>query len=120
MEDFDRIFFDRFCFGESLVVVEINEVGGPIILTSLSVFGAIPGEVSYFSALEACVRRISRGGCVALEVALRAVSLITVGVLPSAEVVASIVSSVVPSRWCPVPIYIHGDRGVVHPTGGVR
>ena len=56
---------------------------------------------------------------VALEIVLRAISLITVGILSSAEVVASIVPSVVSSRWCLVPVYIHGDRGVVHPTRSV-
>ena len=62
---------------------------------------------------------VSCGGRIALEVGLRTVSLITVGVLSSAEVVASIVSSIVSSRWGPVSIYVHGDRGVVHPTRGV-
>ena len=62
---------------------------------------------------------VSCSGRVALEVVLRAIPLISVGVLSSAEVVASIVSSVVPSCWCPVPIYVHRDRSVVHPTRGV-
>ena len=63
---------------------------------------------------------VSRGGRIALEVILRTISLIAIGILSSMEVVASVVSSVIPSRRCPVPIYIHGDRGVVHPAWGVR
>jgi len=120
LKGFDGILFDGFCFGESLAIVKVDKVSGSIVLSSLSTFGAVPGEVSYFSALEASVRLVSRGGRIALEIVLRAVPLIAIGVLPSAEVVASVVSSVVPSRWCPVPIYIHGDRGVVHPTRGIR
>ena len=102
-----------------MVVIKIDEVGGSVVLASLSAFWTISGEMSYFSALETGVRLISCGGHVALEIVLRAVPLIAIGVLPSAEVVASVVSSVVPSRWCPVPIYIHRDGGVVHPSGGI-
>ena len=83
------------------------------------VLRAVSGEVSYFSALEAGVRLVSCGGRVALEVALRAVSLIAVRILPSAEVIAPVVPSVISSRWCPVPVYVHGDRGVIHPSWGV-
>ena len=85
-------------------------------MASLSTFGAVPGEVSHFSTLEAGVRRVSRSGRIALEVVLWAIPLVAVRVLPSAEVVAPVVSSVVSSRWCPVPVYVHGDRGVVHPS----
>ena len=49
-----------------------------------------------------------------------AIPLVAVGVLSSSEVISSIVSSVVPSGWCPVPIYVHWDWGVVHPSGRVR
>ncbi len=119
LKGFDWVFLDRFRFGESLVVVEVDQVGGPVVLTSLSTFRAVPSEVSYFSALETSVRLVSCGGRVALEVTLRAVSLIAIGVLPSAEVVASVVPSVVSSRRCPISVYIHGDWGVVHPARGV-
>jgi len=120
LKGFDWVFLDRFRFGESLVVVEVDQIGGPVVLTSLSTFGAVPGEVSYFSALEASVRLISRGGCVALEVSLRAISLVAIGVLSSAEVVTPVVPSVVSSRWCPIPIYVHGDQGIIHPSRSIR
>ena len=54
-----------------------------------------------------------------MEVVLRAIPLVPVGVLSSPEVVASVVSSVVSSSWCPVPVDIHRDRGIVHPARGV-
>ena len=119
MKGFDRIFLDDFCFGEALVIVEINEVGSLVVLTSLSAFQAVPGEMSYFSALEAGVRGVSCGGCVGLEVVLWAISLVSVRVLPSTEVIPSIVSSIVPSGWRPVSVYVHRDRSVVHPLRGV-
>ncbi len=120
LKGFDGVFFDSFCFRESLAIVKVDEVGGSIILASLSAFRTIPSEMPYFSALKAGVRLISCGGRVALEVALWAVSLIAVGILSSTEVIASVVSSVVSSRWCPIPVYVHGDRGVVHPAWGIR
>ena len=119
MEDFDGVFFNNVCFGEALAIVEVDKIGCSIVLSSLSAFGAVPGEVSYFSALETGIRLVSRGSRVALEVVLRTVPLIAVGVLSPAEVVASVVSSVVPSCWRPVPIYVHRDRSVVHPTRGI-
>ncbi len=94
LEGFDGVFFDGFCFRESLAIVEVDEIGGPVVLASLSTFGTISGEVPYFSTLEASVRLVSRSGHVALEVGLRAISLIAVGVLPSVEVIASVVPSV--------------------------
>ncbi len=119
MEGFDGVLFCGFGFGEHLVVVEVNEVGRLIVLASLAAFRAIPSKVSYFSALEACVRRIPCGSRVTLEVVLRAVSLISVGILPSSEVISSIVPSVVSSGWCPVSVDIHRDQGVIHPSRGV-
>ena len=119
LEGLNGVLLDRFYFGESLAIVEVDEVSGLVILTSLSAFRAISGEVSYFSALETGVRLVSRGGRIALEVALRAVSLIAVRVLSSAEVVAPVVPSVVSLDRCSVPIYVHRDRGVVHPTWGI-
>ena len=62
---------------------------------------------------------VSGSGRVALKVVLRSVSLIAVRVLASSEVIASIVSSIVPSSRGPVPIDIHGDRSVIHPSWGV-
>ena len=55
-----------------------------------------------------------------MEVVLWAVSLIPVGVLPSTEVIASVVSSIVPSGWCSIPVDVHWDRSVVHPLGSIR
>ncbi len=120
MENFNGVFFYNLRFGEALAVVEVDEVGGSVVLTPLSAFGAVSGEMPHFSALEAGVRRVPCGGRVALEVALWAIPLVAVGVLSSSEVISSIVSPVVPSGWCPVPIYVHWDQGVVHPPGRVR
>ncbi len=52
LEDFDGVFFGSVGFGEALVVIKIDEVGGSIILVSLAAFWAVPSEVSYFSALK--------------------------------------------------------------------
>ena len=120
MEGFNGVFLKRFHFRESLAIVEVDEISGSVVLTSLPAFRAISGEVSYFSALETGVRLVSCGGCIALEVALRAVSLVAVGVLSSAEVVAPVISSIVSSSWRPIPVYVHGNRGIVHPARGVR
>ena len=54
-----------------------------------------------------------------MEVVLWAIPLIPVGVLSSPEVIASVVSSVIPSGRGSVPINVHGDWGVIHPLGGV-
>jgi len=119
LKGFDGVFFGGVDFEESLTVVEIDEIGRSVVLSALAAFRAVSGEMSYFSALEAGVRRVSCGSRVALEVVLWAVSLISIRVLPSAEVVPSVVSSVIPSGWCPIPIYVHGDWGVIHPAGSV-
>ncbi len=119
MEDFNGIFFYWFCLWEALTIVKIDEVGGPIVLASLSAFRAVPGEMSHFSALETGIRGVSCGGCVALEVILWSVLLVAVGVLSSPEVIASVVSPIVSSSWGSVSVYVHGDRGVVHPLRGV-
>ena len=55
-----------------------------------------------------------------MKVALQAIPLIPIGVLSSPEVVAPVVSSVVPSGWCSVSINVHGDWGVIHPSRSVR
>ncbi len=119
MEDFDGVFFDGFGFWKALIVVEVNKICGPVILASLSAFRAVSGEVSYFPTLEACIRCISCGGHVALEVILGAISLIPVRVLSSSEVIPSVIPLVVSSGWGPVPVYIHGNWGVVHPSGSI-
>ena len=62
---------------------------------------------------------VSRSGRVALKVSLWAVPLIAVGVLPSSEVIASIVAPIVSSRRRSAPIYVHGNWGVIHPSGSV-
>ncbi len=54
-----------------------------------------------------------------MEIVLGSIPLISVGVLPSMEVVASVIPLVVPSGRGPIPVDIHWDRGVVHPMGGV-
>ena len=120
LEGFNGVLFDRFHLGESLIIIEVDEVGSSIILAPLSAFRAVSSEVSYFSALKTCVQRVSHGGRIALEVVLRAVPLVSIGVLSSAEVISLVVSSVVPLGWCPVPIYVHWDWGVVHPAGSIR
>ena len=52
LEGFDGVLFDGFHFGKSLAIVEVDKIGGSVVLTSLSAFRAVSGEVSYFSALE--------------------------------------------------------------------
>ena len=54
-----------------------------------------------------------------MEVVLGAVSLVPIRVLPSAEVITPVVSSVVPSSWHSIPVDIHWDRSVVHPPRGI-
>ncbi len=119
LKGFDGVFFGGVDFEESLTVVEIDEIGRSVVLSALAAFRAVSGEMSYFSALEAGVRRVSCGSRVALEVVLWAVSLISIRVLPSTEVIPLVVSSVVSSGWCPVSIYVHWDWGVIHPAGSV-
>ncbi len=119
LEGFNGVFFYSFGLGEALAIIEVDKVGGSVILTPLSAFGAVSGEVPHFSALEAGVRRVSCSCRVALEVTLWAIPLVAVGILPSSEVVPSIISSVVPSSRRPVPVYVHRDRGVVHPARSV-
>ncbi len=119
LEDFDGILFDSVGFGEALIVIEIDKVSCSIVLSSLVAFRAVPSKVSHFSALETGIGRVCRGGCIALEVVLWLVSLVAVRVLSSSEVIASIVSSIVPSSRGPVPIDIHGDQSVIHPSWGV-
>ena len=61
----------------------------------------------------------SHGHGVSLKVVLWAIPLVVTGVLPPLEVIAMVVSSIVPSGWCSVPVDIHRDRCVVHPSRGV-
>ena len=56
MEYFNGVFFDGFHFGESLAIVEVDEVGGLVVLAPLSTFRAVSGEMPHLSALEAGVR----------------------------------------------------------------
>ena len=102
------------------VVVEVDQVGGSIVLASLSAFGAVSSEVSHFSALEASVRGVSCGGRVALEVILWSIPLVAVGVLSSSEVIASVIPPIISPGRGSVSVYIHGDRGVIHPSGSVQ
>ena len=55
LEGFNGVFFGGVDFGESLIVVEVNEVGCSVVLSPLAAFRAVPGEMSYFSTLEAGV-----------------------------------------------------------------
>ncbi len=119
LEGFDGIFLGNLGFSKRLVIVEVDKVGCSIVLASLAVFWAVSSEVSYFSALEACVQRVPRGGRVALEVVLRAIPLISVGVLSSLEVVPSVVPSVVSSGWRSVPVDVHRNWGIIHPSRGI-
>ncbi len=119
MDEFNGVFFYSLHFREALAIVEVDEVGHSVVLSSLSAFGAVPGEVSYFSALETGVRGVSCGGRVALEVILWSIPSVAVGVLSSLEVIASVVPSIVSSGWGLVLVYIHGDGGVIHPSRGV-
>ncbi len=120
LEGFDGVFFGNLGFREGLVVIEVDEVGCPVVLASLAALWAVSCEMPYFSALEACVRRVSCGGCVALKVVLRVVSQIPIGVLSSSEVVPAVVPSVIPLGWRSVPVYIHRDWGIIHPSRGIR
>ncbi len=78
MEDFNGVLFYRLRFWEALAIVEVDKIGGLIVLSSLLALGAVPGEVSYFSALETGIRGVSRGGCIALEVILWSIPLVAV------------------------------------------
>ena len=118
LEEFNGVFFCSFCFWIALAIVEVDEIGSSVVLAPLSTFRAVSGEVSYFSTLEAGVRCVPCGGRVALEV-IRTVSLVSIGVLSSAEVISSIVPPIVPSGWCSVPVYVHRNWGVIHPSRGI-
>jgi len=124
LEGFNWVFFNDVGIGITLIVVEIDQVGCPIILITLVAFWAVSGEVSYFSTLEAGVQGIPSGGSVPLRVVLGSVPLIAVRVPLSMEVIALIVSlaMVIPLSvvWCSVLINVHGDRGVIHPSWSVR
>ncbi len=86
-------------------------------------FRAVPGEVSYFSTLKTCIWGIPSSGSVPLEVVLGSVALVLVRVPLSAKVIILVVSStmVVPlsAVWCSIPVNVHGDQGVVHPSWGI-
>ena len=92
LEGLDGVLFDGFHFGESLAIVEVDEISGPIVLTPLPAFGAVSSEVSYFSALEAGIRRIPGGSHISLEIGLGVISLVAVVIPLSLEVIAMIVS----------------------------
>ena len=119
LEGFNGVFLDGFHLGESLAVVEVDEVSGSIVLTPLSAFRTVPGKMSYFSALEAGVRRVPSSSGIPLEVVLGPIPLVSVGVLSSVEVIASVIPSIVSSGWRPVPIDVHWNWGVIHPSRGI-
>ncbi len=84
---------------------------------------AVSGKVSHFSALKACVRRVSGSGGISLKVVLGSIALIAVGVPLSMKVVALIVFLAVvvslSTVWCSVLVDVHGDWSVVHPLLGI-
>jgi len=69
--------------------------------------------------LKAGIGRVPRSSGVSLEVVLWTISLIPVGVLSSSEVIASVISSVIPSGWRSISVDIHQDWSVIHPSRGV-
>ena len=75
--------------------------------------------MSYLPALEAGIGRVSSSGGVSLEVILGSIPLVPIGVLPSVEVIAPVIPSVVSSGRRPIPIDIHWNGGVVHPPRGI-
>ncbi len=119
LESFDWVFFIGASVDEVLIIIEVDQVGHSVVLVVQATFWAVPGKVSYFSTLEAGIGRISSSRSISLEVILGPIPLIPIGVLPSPEVIASVIPLVVPSGWCPVPINVHWNRGVVHPSRGV-
>ncbi len=118
LEDFDWVFF--ISVSEVLVVVEVNQVGRSIVLAIWATFWTISGKMPHFSTLEAGIGRVSYSSGVPLEVVLWVVSLISVGVLSSLEVIASVVSSVVSSGRRSIPVNIHWNWSVIHPSRGIR
>ncbi len=123
LEGFDGVFLYGIGVVIALIVIEVNQVSGAIILVPLLTFWVVSGEMSYFSALEACIRGVSDSGSISLVVVLGTVPLIVVVVPLPSEVAALVVSlaSIIPlsSSRCSVSIDIHGNRGVVHPAWGI-
>ena len=70
LENFDGVFFIGISIDEVLIVVEVNQVGRLVVLAVWATFWTVPGEVSYFSALEAGIGRVSSSGSIPLEVIL--------------------------------------------------
>ncbi len=123
LEGFDGVFLYGIGVVIALIVIEVNQVSGVIILVPLLTFWAVSGKMSYFSTLEACIRGVSGSGSISLVVVLGTVPLIVVVVPLPSEVAALVVSlaSIIPlsSSRCSVSIDIHGNRGVVHPAWGI-
>ena len=76
--------------------------------------------MSYLPALEAGIGRVSSSSGIPLEVVQVSIPLVPIGVLPSVEVIASVVPSVVPPGWRSILVNIHWDGGVIHPSRGIR
>ncbi len=119
LEGFDWVFLIGVSVDEALVIVEVNQVGCSVVLIVWVTFWAVPSKVSYFSALEAGVRRVPSSGGIPLEVVLGPIPLVSVGVLSSTEVIASVIPLIVSLGWHPVPINVHWNQGVIHPSRGV-
>jgi len=93
-----------------------------IVLIALAALWAVPGEMSYFTTLEAGVRGVSSCGGISLGVILVSIALVVV--VPSfVEVIAVVVPLTVvvslSSGWCSISVNVHGDQGVVHPSWGI-
>jgi len=55
LEGFDRIFFDDVGVHVVLIIIEVDQIGCLVVLVVWVAFWAVPGKVSYFSALEASI-----------------------------------------------------------------
>jgi len=55
LEGFDWVFLDGVSVGVALIVIEINQVGCPIVLVVWAMLWAVPSKVSYLSTLEASI-----------------------------------------------------------------
>jgi hypothetical protein len=100
-----------FCHLDVLVIVVVVVISAIIFLIevdqidiSLSLLGAVVGEVSWLSAVEA-------GVVVSAPIVHCCFSYL--GLKLSASPFSSAV-------WCSAPIYVHRDQVVVHPFRGIR
>ena len=95
-----------------------------VVLIVWTAFWAVSGEVSYFTTLEASVRRVPSGGSISLGIVLVLAFLVAVRIPLSPEIVVAVIISLtvvvsLSTVRCPVPVNVHGDWGVVHPSWGI-